>query len=292
MEEYFKRFPIINYDGRQTINLTRNVKIIDTLFRIPYAFYPFEVEAGDRPDNIAYFAYKDPSVDWVLYLSNGVTDPYYDWYLDEEQFNSLLIKKYGSFEKSIKTILYYRTNWASDDRTITTSFYNNTLAPELKKYFAPIFGVGSSIISYERSKDDHTVNTNRILKLSTSFSSNQVFSNNEIVDFKFSNETVGSATVITSNATVTFVQHVSGEANTSMNIIGEESNAQASITQVDIVAQNITPLEETFWSPVTAFEYEREKNEKNKIINLMQPDYVLPLLEEMRTKLKVDDGSI
>lgn len=286
MEEYFKRFPIIDYAGKNTIDLTRNVRLIDSIFRIPNAFYPYEVLAGDRPDNIAYYLYKDPSVDWILYFSNGITDPYYDWYLDEEQFNSLLRKKYGSIEKAQKTILFYRTNWASDDRKITPAFYNNTLAPELKKYFSPVFGVGTSIIAYERNKEDLIVNTNKIIKLNISYTSNNTFSNGEIVDFKLSGQTRGSATVISSNSSSMFVQHVSGEANTSMIIIGEESTAQSTISRVDLVAQNISDLESTFWSPVTAYEFEREKNEKNKIINLLQPEYVVPLIEEFRNKLK------
>ena len=285
MEEYFRKFPTIEYNNTITVDLTRNVRITDTLLRSPTVFYPYEIIAGDRPDNISYYFYEDPSVDWILYLVNGITDPYYDWYLDENQFNDLLSKKYGSFEKSLKTILYYRTNWASDDRKISTSFYDNTLAQELKKYFAPIFGVGAKIIGYERSKDDHTTNTNRVLKLEITYSSNNTFTNNEIVDFIYSSQTQGSATVISSNSSVAFVQHVNGSVNTSMTIIGEESSAQSSVSSVQTIAENITALEETYWSPVTAYDFEREKNEKNKIINTVQPEFVLPIAEELRTKL-------
>ena len=285
MEEYFRKFPTIEYNNITTVDLSRNVRITDSLLRRPTIFYPYEVIAGDRPDNISYYFYEDASVDWILYLINGITDPYYDWYLDETQFNDLLTKKYGSFEKSLKTILYYRTNWASDDRKISASFYDNTLAPELKKYFAPIFGIGSKIIGYERSKDDHITNTNRVLKLEITYSSNNTFTNNEIVDFIYNSQTQGSATVISSNSSVAFIQHVNGSVNTSMTVIGEESSAQSSVSSVQTIAENITALEETYWSPVTAYDFEREKNEKNKIINTVQPEFILPIAEELRTKL-------
>lgn len=293
MEEYFRKFPTIEYNGKVTIDLTKNVKIIDTILRKPTLFYPYEVIAGDRPDNLSYYVYDDPTVDWVFYLANGITDPYYDWYLDEEQFNSLIRKKYGSIEKALKTIVYYKTNWASDDRKITASFYENNLAPGLKKYFAPIFGVGSNVIAYERNRDDHTTNTNRVLKLDVNITNDNTFIKNELVNFfDGSNTSVGSATVMLTQNTELFIQHVSGFIEEGYTLVSDESNTTATITDVTLINENITPLEETFWEPITAYEFEREKNEKNKIVNLMQPEFVLPLAEELRTKLRDNNGSI
>lgn len=287
-ENYFQKFPTIEYNGKDVIDLTRRVKVADTFFRIPTAYYKYEVINDDRPDNLAYFLYEDPSLAWVHYLMNGITDPYYDWYLSDEQLTSLIVNKYGSLENAQQKTAFYRNNWSSDDSEISTSYYENNLPGTLKKYWSPVFGQGTSVLSYKRNQDDVVVNTNKILSLTIDVVSGNNVVNGEILDFKTNtNEIVGRSEVIKeANATTVMVQHIVGIVNTSLTAVGRESNTVLDITDYTTLITNLTDDEFVYWEPVTLFDVENERNEKNKIINLLQPPYTLSMAESLRQKMK------
>ncbi len=286
MENYFSKFPTIQYNGKTVTDITRRVRIVDSFHRIPTAYYRYEITNGDRPDNIAYYLYEDPSLAWILYLSQNLTDPYYDWYLSEEQLNSLIIEKYGTYETAVNKIAFYRSNWTNDDTELSNSYYENHLEPTLKKYWSPVFGEETRVIAYKRNREDIVMNTNKIISLTVEDSS--LASNGEIMDFKTdSNETVGRCEVLKlANSTTIMIQHVSGTVNTSVLGVGRESNTEIAISEVNTLIENISNDEAVYWESVSYFDVETERNEKNKIINLLQPEYTLSLAESLRQKLK------
>jgi hypothetical protein len=92
------------------------------------------------------------------------------------------------------------------------------------------------------------------------------------------------------NATNILIQHVSG--NTTANsthivqIIGETSNSQANSTSIELVEQIIPADEIVYWSAVTMYEYETERNEARKHITLLDANRALDAAEELRVKMK------
>ena len=118
---YFRRFPKINYNNQEVVNILTRVKILDTVKNNATIFLPYTVEEGERPDMDANFYYDDPKYDWLVLLSNQIIDPYYEWPLTTFQFQEFMKKKYGGLAASQSTIIHYKHN--TKDLTITPDTY-------------------------------------------------------------------------------------------------------------------------------------------------------------------------
>lgn len=290
MEKFFIKYPKIFYDNVLCCDITRRVRITNPL-KTPNLFYPLELNSGMRSDQLSDAYYEDSELDWLILMTNDIVDPYYQWYLDEVNFDAYIVEKYGTIEYPIEHIKFYRNNWYNDSTELSPGQYDNYLSFEMKKYYSPNYGQANKIISYSRKKVDWVTNTNKILQYELASVSGSGFSNGEIVDIKYSGEVVGGGEVITSNSTVLYIQHVSGNthANTTWTkeFIGEESATTATVnTEVIVVQENITNAEANFWSSVSIYDYEQELNESKKHLKIMNSSYALDATEAFRKKLK------
>jgi hypothetical protein len=286
MENYFTKFPTLYYNNLLCADITRKVKIVDTYLRTPTSYYNYEVENANRPDIISNFVYNDPYLDWTIYLVNETIDPYYEWPMEYNDFNDFIKTKYGSVEESIKKTKFYRNAWYNDPNEISYSFYENTLALNHKKYYTPNFGMGTKIISYKRKEEDWVVNTNKIFRWNITYNTGNSFTNGEIIDLKYSANTIGTAEVITSNSTTLTFQHISGTVNSSIVAVGETSITNASFTTVAFEHENISDDEFVYWERVSLYDYENELNEQKKHIKLIDSAYTLDLAESLRDSLR------
>jgi Base plate wedge protein 53 len=288
-ETFFSKFPIITYNGVTTRNITERVGIISGASkRIPTQYHPWEIGSEMRADHIANDYYKDPGFDWLIYLTNGITDPYYDWYLTTDQFNEYIETKYGDIPTAESTILFYRNNWSDDDIGMTVAAF--TAAPQaIQKYYTPVFGVGSSIINYIRRQEDWTASTNQIVQ--TIFSNaTSTFTEGSYVNYTSLGNVVGSGQIVYANTTVFDVQHISGFNNpadygAALSAVQTDGNASASVTSSKVQNYVIPLSEQIFYSPVAAFDVENEKNESQKFIYLLDSGFALSTAETIRKKL-------
>lgn len=285
-EFYFARFPRVTYNDTVCVNITKNVTLANNVRAESIVFHPYEIKEGLRADVVSYAYYKDSYLEWLIYLTNGIIDPYYDWYLTEEDFNQFLIKKYGSVEESQRRIRHYAIDWVDDTTEITVEHYTNVLPEALKKYYSPVFGNGSSVLSYKRNNKDWIANTNRIMRLEVTMNSNTEFSNNELVVFKNNaNTVVGNGEIIVANTSVVKIQHISGNTSANNKLVGLTSNANANVNNSDVVIEVISNTEFVYWEPVYYYDWERNKNEQNKHIYLIDSNYTLPIVEAFRQTL-------
>lgn len=305
-DKYFDKFPIIRYNGYAVRDITARVVVNTEVRKNPYLYYPYDLKNNERPDQLAEEAYNDPYMSWLIYMANGITDPYYDWAMEDSVFNEYLIKKYGDTETIQTKVLHYRNNWYSNSDRISTSQYDdlpnivktnssgNTYVDSVKKYYTPIFGAGNSIIAYKRKEIDTIISTNRIIRYS--ISGNSSFTTSERVKIalsykdgsnNYTHSAGGRGQVLTSNSSTVTVHHVSGvvreapDDNTidltvaSNNYVyGMESGANCTIvpsSSIVSVANNVSSEDAIYWDPVTIYEHEFEKNIKNKTINLVDP---------------------
>jgi hypothetical protein len=290
MEFYFAKFPNIIYNDLECKDISRRVKVTTDFVGQPTLFYPYVIETDIRADQLAQFHFEDSYGDWMLYLTNGIIDPYYGWYLDDNQFESLINEKYGSFENSVKRIKNYRMNWYNVDAEIPVNIYENVIPENHKKYYMPIFGQKTKILSYKRRDSDWYLSTNQIIKLDITYNSNNIFTVGELVDIKTGvnvNSNSG-VEVISSNSSSVILKNITGDFSVNNFVIGETSQANATINDLTYLANNIAINERTFWEPVTFYDYEREKNEKNKNLYLLNADSYLDVAEDFRIKLQTD----
>ena len=71
-------------------------------------FTKYQIVGDDRPDNVAFKVYDDETLDWVVLLSNNITNIQTEWPLNHQSFYNFLIDKYGS-EEEIHGIHHYET---------------------------------------------------------------------------------------------------------------------------------------------------------------------------------------
>jgi len=289
MERYFIKFPTLTYANTECRDITRRVVTEASLQKNPSLYHKYTITEGLRPDTLSFSYYDDSYLDWLIYLNNGIVDPYYGWYLDMDDFEKFIVKKYGSAEKAMKKVVYFQLNWPNDEKEISPSFYENNLPSVLKKYFVPVFNVNNRIISYVRKQEDVVTNTNRLVHFDVTITSGNGFTVGEIVDINNNalSEVVGVCEVVFANTTVVKAQHIGGNTSPTNKLVGEDSNTYATITNTDILANNISDEEYVYWAPVYYYEYEVEKNEKNKNIRVLDTGFAMEVSEQLRVALKV-----
>jgi hypothetical protein len=282
-ETYFSKFPIITYLDYQVRNITERVSIITKEKSGSMVYYPYELGNELRADQLADSYYRDADLDWIIYLSNDIVDPYYGWHIYDMDFEDYIIDKYGDIDDAEQRIAFFRTNWPIDIHVITPKYFDD-LDGAFKKYYQPKWGAKRTILGYERRQDDITVNTNKIVQYSITMS-NGAFTNGELLVINYLGDDSGRCECITANDTVLITKnHVD---NTSIGVIRSRSNTsvQATINSVTTLVENIPNIEEAYWEAVSMFDVERENNEHNRFLDVLADNYVFPTAEEIRKQL-------
>ena len=288
MDNFFKHFPLVEYgntvNSAVAVNLfakTALNKITQSSFEI---YHPYTVKEGERAETIANLYYGDPGYDWIVYYSNNILDPYYDWYMDDRVFKGFIADKYGSVSNAQRKIKQYRSNYINDPSIITVAAYNG-LAESQKSFWAPITSVDRRVISYERKSEDIIINSNITKQLQTTIVGNTSFQTNEYVYQLNGTVAVSSGIVSFANSTVSIVTNVSGTLSTSYNLIGGESGANATVQSITTMSTGIAPEIQVYFSPVSYFDYEEEINEAKKNIRLIDVAYVTDLEKQLKDLL-------
>ena len=107
---YFKNFPKIRYFNVLSTNITLRTIFIERLKLNASLFYPYVIDEGITADALATIYYGDPQYDWLIYMANNIIDPHSQWPKTYLQFESYIVKKYGSIEEAKSKILFYRKN--------------------------------------------------------------------------------------------------------------------------------------------------------------------------------------
>jgi len=286
MEKYFEKFPLTFYANNRVIDITKRVKLLDRVSSNPFAFYPYDIGNGERADNFSSRYYDDSYLSWLVYLSNDIVDPYYEWYLQPNEFNQYIEKKYGSLETSNQKIKFYRNNWENQE-PISPSLYN-ALTDENKAFWEPIYSSSSFVKEYKRKEQDWVYNTNKIVSYTVSGGS---FVYEEVCDIIFDSAIVGKGQVEQYSNNTLYLKHVSGSfvsnssvtINANSYIYGKESGANVAFTTSTIV-ENIIPQElEVYFTAVTNYEYEVEKNEFNRTIRVIDKDLKYLAVDNLKT---------
>lgn len=96
---YFSRFPYIKYffpDGefRAYKNISIRPHIINRIKEYELNLIPYYVKEGELPDHIAYDAYNDSKLHWVIMLANDMLNLHTDWPKNPHQLKNFMDEKY------------------------------------------------------------------------------------------------------------------------------------------------------------------------------------------------------
>jgi len=269
---YFTKLGTIDYNNDTVVNLISSDRIRESIKAKIDVFYPYTITEGERPDSIASFYYGDPRYSWLVYLSNEIVDPYYEWPLSENEMKKYLLKKYGSIEESLSTVLFFKVNWEDDDSMIDSAAYQS-LPFNLKKYWKP---VNDSKNVYERSDIERVTETNKVIQLSITPSTSGLLVGERIV--QASTNSHATIKAIVDNNLV--VNNIIGPLTTG-SIKSSKTQLTKSITSLNTIVNSIPVDEYIYWKPVSAYEYEAELNDSRKTIQLIDSKYVSALEDEM-----------
>lgn len=97
---YFSNFRKISYgfdkkNFKAVTDIMSRVKIRDKVLNEATLYNKYEIKSGETPENIAFKAYGDPELHWIILLTNNIKDRYYDWPLSEQQFEDYIKDKYA-----------------------------------------------------------------------------------------------------------------------------------------------------------------------------------------------------
>ena len=286
MDNFFKHYPLVQYGNTVSntvaVNILAKIAFQKTIQQNFEVFHPYTIQEGDRADTIAYLYYGDSGYDWLVYYSNNVVDPYYDWYMDSNSLNRFIADKYQSLTNARRKIKFFRSNHIADDSMISPTAYN-ALSANQKRFWTPVNGINNSTIRYERKKEEVIFQTNKTQQLTISPVGNTSFAVDEYVFQQNAGVTVGSATVNFSNSTVCIVSNVIGTLSTSYNLKGGDSAANATVSAVNTLSTSISSDIQSYFEGVSFFDYENELNEKKKNIRLIDLAYVQSIEQEFKS---------
>ena len=280
MAGFFKHFPTLFHSNTVATNIIARVRFEESVVKNLAVFLPYQIQEGQRADQIADEYYNDPSLDWIIYLSNNITDPLHQWPKTQDIFENFVAAKYGSIANSQQQVAYYRVNYETDDRVISTSAYE-ALGSSQKQYWAPIISYNNRVINYQRKELTDVVETNKIVSLTGTFGT---FTESDMI--KQSSSVTG--TVSFANSTNLVIKHVSGTWQTGATVYHMTSNAvaNATITAVSTIATPIDSEELSYWTSVSQYEVEYEANEARKNIMLLSSAYIDVIEKDMKDLMK------
>jgi hypothetical protein len=99
---YFERFPNMLYDVKNNGNykllpdILKRVKQRNAIKSGQFIFDTYDVRNGEKPEDIAYKWFGDAQLHWVILMTNDVTDRYYQWPMNDAQFEEFIADKYSN----------------------------------------------------------------------------------------------------------------------------------------------------------------------------------------------------
>ena len=133
----FGLFPTMKYDinNTNTYNQGPHETVTDIFFRFSIlrkicnntsSYYVYNILDSDTPDLLAERVYNDVGAGWIILYSNQIFDPQFDWPLNYDAFQKMIIAKYGSFADAQMAIHHNEMTITRTNRffgtTSTTSF--------------------------------------------------------------------------------------------------------------------------------------------------------------------------
>ena len=118
---YFNNLPDFLYvnrtkDGRMdgdfsvVKNFFKRAKLRTDVFQDLTFFTKYNVIGDDRPDNVADNFYDDPTLDWIVLLSNNIVNIQSEWPLSQADFFTYLSEKYPDENVLYSGIHHYEAN--------------------------------------------------------------------------------------------------------------------------------------------------------------------------------------
>jgi hypothetical protein len=277
MTQYFAKFPVTTYNGKECLNILRRVAMTEKTSRNSSLFYRYVLKEDTREDILAADYYDDPFLSWLIYFSNKIIDPYFGWYISEKELANSIIAEHGSISIAQRKLVSWRLNWHGTEAEITPTYYNNHLPGHLRQYYDPVFGPANRVISYRRKREDFLQSTNAITRIKINGDLPNV---GEVLSFKDPAEVaLGEITAYDPDTEWWYLKDLRGvlsEEDLSFidgtTYVGDESGESGTVTDYELVYRSIPVDEQVYWGPFSLYDLYVERNERNKNVRLVKSE--------------------
>lgn len=299
VSRYFQKFPIVNYNGFNVVDITKSAMLVNKYVNVPYLYDQYQTINGERADNVANKIYDDSYMTWMIYYANKTIDPYYDWYINDDAFNDYIIGKYGSVETAQKTIKCFINNWFADNRKLSQAQFNNmfgTYKGFHSNYWQPNYDTNTGfLLNYTRKSDNISEKwTNILIRIQVSDTTG--FNLNDYVSVRSqeNGSQIGSGeieSIQTDNYLI--LRNNLGEIDINYYIQNDNGiisqitdySASSDVTNTSWTDKLISDEEYVYWTYLTYYDYEVEKNNKNKDIKLVDPKLAIQISNYLQSDL-------
>ncbi len=121
---YFRELPNINYvsllkdksrnDERLIVkNIFKRAKLRSDIDQAITAFEYYDISENMRPDVVAQNIYGDPELDWIILVTNNITNIRDQWPLSNNDLQNYMVEKYGV--TGLTNVHHYETTEMEDD---------------------------------------------------------------------------------------------------------------------------------------------------------------------------------
>lgn len=250
MSRYFRYFPTVNYNGEKVVNISRRVKVSDSLMNDPYLYLPYTIKEDDRAEDIAYYYYGDVNKVWMIYLANNIVDPYTQWVLNSDDFEKTIRKKYAHSVSPSNTAIS-----ASTDSITAKDHGFKTTDPVVVTFTGTTAGLTSGSRYYAIRVDNDT------FKLASTIANAR------------SGTAINITTIGTDFTFDLFVDEFLTSTNIDSNVVYCLNVDGETKVTYDTYTLGMTEMEKANWTVVRVYEYEVELNESRRVIWLINKDY-------------------
>ena len=121
---YFRELPNINYvsllkdkskNNERLIvkNIFKRAKLRSDVDQAITAFEYYDISENMRPDVVAQNIYGDPELDWIILVTNNITNIRDQWPLSNNDLHNYMVEKYGV--TGLTNVHHYETTEMKDD---------------------------------------------------------------------------------------------------------------------------------------------------------------------------------
>ncbi len=121
---YFRELPNINYvsllkdksknNERLVVkNIFKRAKLRSDIDQAITAFEYYDISENMRPDVVAQNIYGDPELDWIILVTNNITNIRDQWPLSNNDLHNYMVEKYGV--TGLTNVHHYETTELKDD---------------------------------------------------------------------------------------------------------------------------------------------------------------------------------
>ena len=151
---YFEELPEISYISRLANsnrnedrilvkNLFKRAKLRNDILSSITTFDDYQIEEGERPDILAKKIYDNEELDWVILITNNITNIRDQWPLSHNDLNTYMLDKYGS-QQNLAEVHHYETKEIKDSSNRLIMKSGLVVGEEFQfEYYTPV-GVAST----------------------------------------------------------------------------------------------------------------------------------------------------